>query len=111
MAKWRQHVISHLKTTPGLGSQIPKDSSESAGTDCCIRPWKVLAYNVYGHRIRSKGCRNVQCSRATCEQRTNQEAETQTADRETGTRTHVEILIKMADENKVKVLPMFDTLC
>ena len=41
----------------------------------------------------------------------NQEAETKTEDRQTGTRTHFEILIKMADENKVKDLPVFDTLC
>ena len=44
------------------------------------------------------------------EQGTNQDAENrQKTDRQA--RTHFEVLIKMADENKVKVLPKFDTLC
>ena len=44
-------------------------------------------------------------------ERIDQKAATQAEDRRTDKRTHFEIFIKMADENKVRVLPVFDTLC
>jgi hypothetical protein len=41
----------------------------------------------------------------------SRESRSRDTDRQTGTLTLFEILIKMADESKVGVLPTFNTLC
>jgi hypothetical protein len=68
--------------------------------------WKVVIAKLAG--VFDRGGDNGSGPGDRWGQGTDQEAETQAEDRQTGTRTHFENLI-MADENKVKVLPMFHT--